>query len=199
MERIVLHARRIVLVLSLVLVSIGAGPAVGAAPVYPPAGSGGLQVSASRLQPGEELEVAGSGFAAGGEVAVVVARSPATIEGGGGNTLSTLTATSEGEAATTIELPEGEWVVGLRGRDPSGDMRVLTTSVVVTDSASSGDGSERAAESKGDGSDSEAGAGSDSTLPKTGDDLTFLWAGLGLLVAGSALVAIARARWRLRN
>jgi hypothetical protein len=177
----------------MVLAALAAGSPVSAQPTYPPGGPGDLAVSDTTVAPGEPFTVSGSGFAPGAEVTVLTSLSSQALGGGGRGALfaaapltrlqtasvwGTVTANSNGVATATLKLwKPGTWTITMRGPNATGGTRILNTQVVVV----------------GD----RGGAGKEE-LTKTGADLTFLWAGLGLLVAGGGLVALARVRRRVR-
>ena len=80
-----------------------------------------------------------------------------------------LTADEDGNVSTTVKLTES----GTNVLTLSGCGRVLTAQVTVTAGAAAGG------------------------LPGTGGDLTSLWAGVGLLLAGSLMVAVSRSRRKI--
>jgi len=181
--------RSISVIVPVVLAALAASAPASAAPTYPPGGPGDLQVSATRVVPGAPVTISGAGFAAGGKITVTTTRSAQALGAGGRGVgfaaalpaqlatavWGTVTANSSGVATASVKLTEpGTWTVTFRGPNADGGTRVLNTRVVVTGSAGQ------------------------SQLSKTGANLTFLWAGLGLLVAGGALVSLARLRRRVR-
>jgi hypothetical protein len=182
--------RHLFVLVPLVLAVLAAGSPVSAQPTYPPGGPGDLEVSDTTVAPGEPFTVSGSGFAPGAEVTVLTSLSSQALGGGGRGALfaaapltrlqtasvwGTVTANSNGVATATLKLSKpGTWTITMRGPNATGGTRILSTEVVVT-----GDRARR-------------------ELTKTGADLTFLWAGLGLLVAGGGLVALTRVRRRVR-
>jgi len=176
-----------------VFLAVLAASAPASAATYPPGGPGDLQVSATTVAPGEPVTVTGSGFAPGAEVTVLTSFSSLALGAGGRGAVfaaapaarfatatvwGTVTANSNGVATARIKLSKpGTWTVTFRGPNAGGGIRVLNTRIVVTGAQGGSAGKQ---------------------LTKTGADLTFLWAGLGLLVAGGALVALARIRRRVR-
>jgi len=180
--------RHLLVIVPAILAAFALVAPASAAPTYPPGGPGPLKATATRVQPGGSVTLSGSGFAPGGKITISTSRSAQALGGGGRGALfaaaprawlaptgvvATVSANSSGVATAKVKLSEpGTWIVTFRGPNASGGVRVLKTRIVV--------------------------AGSTSSLAKTGVDLTFLWAGLGLLVAGGGLVALTRVRRRAR-
>jgi hypothetical protein len=93
-----------------------------------------------------------------------------------------VTSDARGAATVRVSLTEaGSYVVSARGRSADGTMRTVSVALVVA-------GKDVAA------ADQNVSAGG---LVHTGADLTTLWAGLGLVLAGTLFITVARSRRRI--
>jgi LPXTG-motif cell wall-anchored protein len=148
------------------------------------------QVSASTVNPGDDVTVSGDGFLAGSIVAMTVSEGGKVYlsdnkrcSGGGGAAFSRA-ASNPGTVSFTVKPTRaGTNTIQLVGKqaDATGS-RVLTVKVNVRGGVA------------GSGSTSNSGT----ALPHTGGvNFTPLWAGLGLLASGALLVSVAHSRRRI--
>lgn len=165
-----------------VLATIGMSPVTASAASYGVV-SGAATASATTVARGDSVTVAGADFCPGTPVTLTVSNSGTVY------ITKQLTADSAGDVSTEVSpTKSGTNTASLRGQtsDCNGQTQVLGVKISV---GSVGSGT------TGDDSKNASGAGN---LPKTGGvDLTPLWAGLGLLFAGSLLVAVAQSRRRI--
>ncbi|MGH8925130.1 MAG: hypothetical protein ACRDWA_10910 [Acidimicrobiia bacterium] len=93
---------------------------------YQPA-DGPVELSTTNLDPGDEVEVSGSGFAPGSEVVLTIESEPVM--------LATVTANSGGSFSSIVTVPSnvaaGQHTISATGIDPSGAPRVLAAQVSV--------------------------------------------------------------------
>lgn len=93
-------------------------------------GDGPVVLSTTSLAAGGDVEVSGSGFAAGSEVVVTIESEPVV--------LATVTANSGGSFSTVATIPSsiatGQHTIFATGIDPSGASRALATQVSVGES-----------------------------------------------------------------
>src|SRR5471030_1495086 len=148
------------------------------------------QVSASTVNPGDSVTVNGDGFLAGSIVGMTASQggnvylSDAKRCSGGGGAAFSRAASNPGTASFAVKLTRaGTNTIQLVGKQADGTgTRVLTVKVNVRGGVA------------GSGSTSNSGA----ALPHTGGvNFTPLWAGLGLLAAGTLLVSAAQSRRRI--
>jgi hypothetical protein len=142
-------------------------PAANASGTYPPtspAPQGDISVTPTTTTVGGSVTVSGTGF---GDC-------PVTLRVNVGKAAPYITRVltpTGGSVSTVVKITKGGTnTITLTGCTPSGGTQVLTTRVTVRGSANSGG------------------------LPGTGGDLTSLYAGVGLLAAGSLLVGVTRQR-----
>jgi hypothetical protein len=89
---------------------------------------------------------------------------------------------ASGAATVRVSLTEaGSYVVSARGRAADGTMRTVSVALVVA----------------GNDVTTAGGTAPQSGLVHTGADLTTLWAGLGLVLAGTLFITVARSRRRI--
>ena len=89
---------------------------------------------------------------------------------------------ARGAATVRVSLTEaGSYVVSARGRAADGTMRTVSVALVVA----------------GNDVTTAGGTVPQSGLVHTGADLTTLWAGLGLVLAGTLFITVARSRRRI--
>ena len=176
---------------------VGVSPAT-AEPVYGP-GGGTASASATAIEPGGVVNVEACGFAAGARIETHVrygddvTAGPVVASGSGGCATNGFELTREGIAVLSFTGLSGESSeAGRRGASAvvastdGSEYITVSTTVRVGDVPVAGNG--------GGGTDGNGagGGGGDESLPKTGGNLTPLWAGLALLVAGGALVGTTR-------
>lgn len=163
-----LRTRALFLTLLLGLLLVGGG-AVARADAYPPSGVRVVAgtVSDSSVSDGDTVVFSGGGFKPGSALQLSV----------DGVQTASLTADATGAFSTTVVLRKaGVHALAVSGLEPGGRVRVVSASVTVT----------------GDGA-----GGSGGGLPTTGAHIAAgLLGGLGLVVLGSTLVLLARARRR---
>jgi hypothetical protein len=125
---------------------------------------GDATVSATTVTVGGSVTVSGGGFSSACPVVL-------TVRVGNKVYLTqTLTPDSSGNVSATVKLTRtGQNVLELTGCNANGATRVLSARVTVRGAGQGG-------------------------LPGTGGDLTSLYAGIGLLAAGSLLVGVTRQR-----
>jgi hypothetical protein len=91
------------------------------------AADGPLELSTTNLDPGDQVEVSGSGFASSSEVVLTIESDPVV--------LATVTANSEGSFSTTVTIPSnvraGQHTIFATGIDSFGAPRTLATQVSV--------------------------------------------------------------------
>jgi hypothetical protein len=157
-------------------------PAASARPEYPPTTDAALRVSATQVAPGDRVTVQGTGFTTTGDGNVIVAltcRGKTVVSG-------TLPVGTEGVATGKVELSKPcSWLISLIGANDRGAVRTLAAQVVARSTAGSQGSSDRI---------SPVAATSDAPA-----DLTFAWAGLGLVVTSGGLIGGLRARRRIRR
>jgi len=137
--------------------------------------SGNAQVSKTVVTAGSSVTVGGSGFCIGSLVTATFTRNGTIVD------TQTKTATNGSVSFTFTPAQTGSYKVKLKGTGKNcTNPRVLGTKFGVRSAAAGGANG--------------PGAVNGSGLPRTGADLTTLWAGLGLLVAGGLLVSVARNR-----
>ena len=145
-------------------------------------------VSATTINPGDSVTVSGTDFLAGSIVTLTVSHggevylgNTANASGGGGAAFGR-SAASAGAVSFTVKPTEaGTNTIDLIGKQADGTgTRVLSVKVNVRGAIAGAPGA------------------SGSNLPGTGGvDFTPLWAGLGLLAAGTLLVSAAQSRRRI--
>ncbi len=158
-------ARRLSVLLALLVGALFVGIAPASAATYP--GTGGtVTVSSSTVSSGGAVTVRGCGFQPGSTVTSTVTNNGQVSNGPSG------TAGNDGCVTLNLTLTAtGGNLILLSGTGADGGALTVSTTVTVTAPASAGGG-----------------------LPRTGGDLTALWAGIALLLAGGALVAVTRTR-----
>ena len=126
---------------------------------------GDATVSATTVTVGGSVTVSGDGF---GDCPVAL-----TVRVGNRVYITeTLTPDGNGDVSATVELTRtGRNVLELTGCTPDGGTQVLSARVTVQGAGTQG-----------------------RDLPRTGNDLTSVYAGIGLLAAGSLLVGVTRQR-----
>ena len=159
-------ARRLSVLFALLLglVALSAAPA-SAEPTYGPTG-GSVVVSSSTVSSGGSVVVRACGFQPGSTVTTTIQVNGQSRSGPSG------TVNKKGCARLKVTLTSaGNNLILVSGTGANGAALVVSTNVLVTGAANSGSG-----------------------LPRTGGDLTALWAGIALLIAGGALVGVTRSR-----
>ena len=152
---------------------------VASADTYAPE-SGNATVSATVVTSGKPATVGGSGFCVGSSVTATLTRNGTIVD------TQVKTATNGSVSFTFTPTQTGNYKVTLKGKGTNCNApRALGTRFTVRSAAAGG--------ANGPGGVQ----GNASGLPHTGADLTTLWAGLGLLVAGGLLVSVARSRRRV--
>ena len=148
------------------------------------------QVSASTVEPGDTVTVSGSDFLAGSIVSMTVSQggdvylSDNKRASGGGGAAFGRSAVSPGTVSFTVTPTQaGTNTIQLIGKQADGTgTRVLSVKVSVGGAIAS----------------TGTATNSGSNLPGTGGvNFTPLWAGLGLLAAGTLLVSAAQSRRRI--
>jgi hypothetical protein len=183
---LLVSARRILLAGSALAAAFLLGtPAASASPEYPPSTDATLRVSATQIRVGDHVKVLGSGFTAARDANVIVAltcRGKTQVWG-------TLPVNTDGLATGNVELSKPcPWLIALIGADERGDVRALAAGVVARPG--------RLNQSHQSTSDGPAPAAAGKETPA---DLTFAWAGLGLVVTSGGLIGGLRARRRVRR
>lgn len=172
--------RKTITILALILAAFFIAPGAATAGTYGPEED--ATVSDSNPAPGEPFTFSASGFEPGSEVTIAVNTDDATVTPAG-VTAQTVTASSSGVATAVITIDvEGTYTISASGIGADGQPLTVSETVVV------GDGT------AGSGVVSDGGA----ALPRTGSDSVAaqLWAGVGLIGVGAALVALTVSRRR---
>lgn len=179
------------------------GFATSAAAQYPVPSPAPGGVSEGTIEVGEAVLFTGAGFAPGSTVTITVAGGDASIEPAAFTSSDavfefaavqsdTVTADSDGSFAAEVELLDtGVYTLTATGVAPDGSPHSVEASVrVVADEVSRG----------GDRDDTrdDDGAAAGDELPRTGSSgiSVQVWAGVGLLALGGALVALTVVRRR---
>lgn len=163
---------------------VGGAVAPAAAQQYPPADNS-ISVSDTTPTPGQSITITARTFSPGAGVTVTLGPDPITLGSG--------TAGEDGvlrmDATVPTDTSLGEHTVTAAGQAPDGLLSLSARITVV-----SGDDDEGGAAGGG----GSGGGGGDSSLPRTGSDLTTLLVQIGLALAaiGGLLLALSRRRRR---
>jgi hypothetical protein len=176
-------ARRLFLAAAVVVTALVMGaPSAGASPEYPPTSDDVLRLSATEVHVGDRVTASGAGFTRSGEANVIVAltcRGKTDVWG-------TVPVNTDGVATAKIALSRAcPWIVAFVGADARGEVRALAAEVVVPAPSGRPRSADRAAPV--------------ASATKAPTDLTFAWAGLGLVVTSGGLISGLRARRRVRR
>lgn len=209
-----LHRLALVVVLTSVATLALGGMAVAQ---YPPSG-GSITCDSSTVLAGEAFTCSASGFKARTSVAVTATGSTTGASAGRAGSAAgqwtyetTVRADGDGIATAVIQTPDnatGSTTVTFAGIGPNNQARVLSSSSAVTvTQPAAGDGTadpapgpDDEAPAPGDGpADGSADGAADDGLAATGSDVALgLLVVAGLVVAGGALLLVARRRNRER-
>lgn len=169
-----------------VAVMLSAGVAA-ADPTYPPTGpTGGGSVSDTQVPPGQTFTFHAIGY----KPLSLVTITYSLFQGGSQGTAlraalrgETFTTKADAKGEINVKLSidtQGTFLITASGVDPSGAPHYVASVVVVKKAAKPVPGGGT--------------TGKPSKMPRTGADLTWLYAGLGLVLAGGVLVLTTRTR-----
>lgn len=198
-------ASALAVALGTIALVIPSGAAVAASGTdCPPGGGGGaypgssctLAVSDSRVVPGEDVTVSGSGYQSGTEYTITFHSTP--------QVLATGSVPADGSVTDTVTIPKnadyGRHTLSLIGLDADGGPRDLSSKIVVVpaQAGNSVKGESASAGGSGSGAGSMAGTSTAASgMPNTGADqnlLPLLGAGGGLVIVGAGIAAASRRR-----
>lgn len=152
--------------------------APAAAQQYPPAVNS-LTISDTTPTPGQTITIEGRTFASGSSVTVTMESDPVTLGSATADDAGVFTL----QATIPVDTSLGQHTITAAGQAPDGSPLVLSATITVVQADGAGGAADTDADASG-------------ALPRTGDDTSLPLAklGLGLLVVGGLVTAIAAKR-----